>query len=223
MTGMLSLATKPAPAPTTDDEWIDVFRQRGVWRLTRGIVERWVERNAVFFDVLKQFVPSGGNVLEIGCGPGRHALGAATLGYQVVGIDINETIVRQAQMNARFVVPDGGVTFQVGDMFDLGPIAPAGTFQAITHGGVMEHLDCAESIRGALRAQLAVAPTVVFDIPFDSPKNRELFKRDDIFRQLWTPDQWVHDVLAGLNVVASATDLHPEANMTDDLVVVLRG
>jgi hypothetical protein len=87
----------------------------------------------------------------------------------------------------------------------------------------MEHLDSADSIRESLRAQLQVAPTIVFDIPFDSPKNRVLFSRDDIFRQLWTAEEWVNDVLAGLNVVEARTDLHPEPNMTDDLVVVLRG
>ena len=86
----------------------------------------------------------------------------------------------------------------------------------------MEHLDSADSIREALRAQLAVAPTVVFDIPFDSPKNRILFERDDIFRQLWTAEEWVNDVLAGLTIVDARTDLHPEPNMTDDLVVTLR-
>jgi hypothetical protein len=31
----------------------------------------------------------------------------------------------------------------------------------------------------------------------------------------------VYDVPAGLNVIEARTDLHPEANMTDDLVVAL--
>ena len=77
-------------------------------------------------------------------------------------------------------------------------------------------------IRVTLREQLNHAPVVVFDIPLNSAKNRALFARDDIFRQLWTAEEWVHDVLGGLNVVASAVDLHPESHMTDDLVVTLR-
>jgi SAM-dependent methyltransferase len=220
MDGMLSLASRePASA---GDMWIEVFQQRGVWHLTRDIVERWVARNAVFFGMLSRLVPRGSDVLELGCGPGRHALGSATLGYRVLGIDLDPNIVRQAQANAERVAPECGAVFQVGDMFGLDTVAPHRTFQAITHGGVMEHLDSAKSIREALRAQLSVAPTVIFDIPFDSPKNRILFDRDDIFRQLWTADEWVHDVLAGLNVVEARTDLHPESNMTDDLVVALR-
>jgi SAM-dependent methyltransferase len=220
MDGMLSLASRePASA---GDMWIEVFQQRGVWQLTRDIVDRWVARNAVFFGMLSRLVPPGSDVLELGCGPGRHALGSATLGYRVLGIDLDPHIVRQAQTNAEMVAPECGAVFQVGDMFGLDAVAPHRTFQAITHGGVMEHLDSAKSIREALRAQLAVAPTVIFDIPFDSPKNRVLFDRDDIFRQLWTAQEWVHDVLAGLNVVEARTDLHPESNMTDDLVVALR-
>jgi len=198
-----------------------VFQQRGVWQLTRDIVDRWVARNAAFFNMLSRAVPRGGRVLEVGCGPGRHALGAATLGYQVVGIDIVPQIVEQAQFNGRMVAPECNAVFRLCDMFDLQALAPEGTFQAITHGGVMEHLDSAESIREALRYQLAYAPHVVFDIPFDSLKNRRLFARDDIFRQLWTPDQWTQDVLAGLPIAEARVEQHQEDNMTDDLVVAL--
>jgi SAM-dependent methyltransferase len=220
MDGMLSLASRESAA--AGDRWIEVFQQRGVWQLTPDIVERWVARNAVFFGMITRLVPQGSDILELGCGPGRHALGSATLGYRVLGIDLDPHIVRQAQANADAVAPECGAVFQVGDMFGLGAIAPHRTFQAITHGGVMEHLDSAASIREALRAQLDIAPTVIFDIPFDSPKNRVLFDRDTIFRQLWTAEEWVHGVLAGLNVVEARTDLHPEPNMTDDLVVALR-
>jgi SAM-dependent methyltransferase len=204
------------------DDWIDVFRSRNVWQLNRDIVDRWVADNRIFFDMILQHVPSGSHVLELGCGPGRHALGAATLGYKVTGIDLDFRIVEQARVNAAKVAPECDASFQTGNMFDLPGIAPVGTFQAITHGGVMEHLDSAKSIRETLREQLDYVPAIVFDIPFDSAKNRALFARDDIFRQLWTAEEWVNDVLAGLNVVDHAVDLHPAPNMTDDLVVCLR-
>jgi SAM-dependent methyltransferase len=204
------------------DDWIKVFQDRNVWQLSRAIVDRWVANNSVFFNMLLRHVPVGSNVLELGCGPGRHALGSATLGYQVVGIDLDPRIVDQARVNAAEVAPERGARFQTGDMFNLPGVAPVGTFYAITHGGVMEHLDSAKSIRETLREQLAYAPVIIFDIPFDSAKNRKLFDRDDIFRQLWTAEEWVQDVLAGLNVVDHAVDLHPAPNMTDDLVVCLQ-
>jgi SAM-dependent methyltransferase len=204
------------------DDWIKVFRDRKVWQLDGDIVERWVANNSVFFNMLLRHVPLGSNILELGCGPGRHALGSATLGYKVVGIDLDPRIIEQASVNAANVAPECDVHFQAGDMFNLPSVAPVGTFHAITHGGVMEHLDSAKSIRETLREQLDYAPVIVFDIPFDSAKNRMLFTRDDIFRQLWTAEEWVYDVLAGLNVADHAVDLHPAANMTDDLVVCLR-
>jgi SAM-dependent methyltransferase len=204
------------------DDWIKVFHDRNVWQLSREIVDRWVTNNSVFFHMLLRHVPLGSNVLELGCGPGRHALGSATLGYRVVGIDRDPRIVEQANANAATVAPECDVHFLSGDMFNLPAVAPIGTFQAITHGGVMEHLDSAKSIRETLREQLEYAPAIVFDIPFDSAKNRKLFARDDIFRQLWTAEEWVYEVLAGLNVVDHAVDLHPAANMTDDLIVCLR-
>jgi SAM-dependent methyltransferase len=202
--------------------WIDVFQQRGVWQLTRDIVDVWVARNAVFFSMLMRHVPSGSKILELGCGPGRHALGAATLGYAVTGIDIDPEIVKQAEANALSLGWDRNITFGVGDMFSLQTLAPKGTFRAITHGGVMEHLESAEIIRESLCAQLAYAPLVIFDIPFNSEKNRRLFERDDIFRQLWTAEEWIGEALAGLPVIETGVDLHSELNMTDDLVVALR-
>ncbi len=207
---------------TAGDDWIKVFHDRNVWHLTRDIVDRWVVNNGVFFNMLLRQVPLGSRVLELGCGPGRHALGSATLGFRVTGIDMDPRIVMQARLNADDVAPECHAAFQVGDMFNLTGVAPAGTFHAITHGGVMEHLESAKAIREALRAQLDFAPVIVFDIPFSSEKNRRLFERDDIFRQLWTAEEWVQDVLAGLNVVDHAIDLHPASNMTDDLVVCLR-
>lgn len=204
------------------DDWIKVFQDRNVWQLTREIVDRWVVNNGVFFNMLRRHVPRGSKVLELGCGPGRHALGSSTLGFRVVGIDLDPRIVAQARVNAAEVAPECDASFQVGDMYDLPGVAPAGTFQAITHGGVMEHLESARAIREALRKQLSYAPVIVFDVPFDSAKNRRLFDRDDIFRQLWTAEEWVEDVLAGLNIADHAVDLHPASNMTDDLVVCLR-
>jgi SAM-dependent methyltransferase len=211
---------------TLDDDWIGVFRQRGVWDLTPDTVSRWVARNPTFFAWLDELVPPGGSILELGCGPGRHALGAARTGRRVRGIDVDPAVVAQAAANAARVTPDADVRFAVADMLRLDQVpGPGGElpprFDAITHGGLMEHFPSAEAIAANLADQLQVAPLLVFDVPIGSDKNLRLFERDDIFRQLWTAEEWMAGPLAGFEVLRSHTESHPDPNMTDDLVVAL--
>lgn len=216
----MSMSEGSAATLQSGDEWIEVFQQRSVWSLTRPAVDRWVQQNQAFFRMLRSFAEPGSSILELGCGPGRHALGAASLGYRVVGIDIEPRVVQQARLNAQASAL--AADFQIGDMNQLTGIAPKGFFQAITHGGLMEHFPSADAIRASLSEQLRYVPVVVFDVPVDSAKNRTLFERDNIFRQLWTAEQWIQDVLAGFDILEARTDLHPKTNMTDDLVVALR-
>jgi 2-polyprenyl-3-methyl-5-hydroxy-6-metoxy-1,4-benzoquinol methylase len=206
----------------TSSEWVQVFRARRVWDLDEAAIRSWVTNNDVFFKMVQQFVPASGSVLELGSGPGRHALGHASLGFDVLGLDLSEEIVAQAQRNARAVETAGWrAEFAVGNMFELEEISARRRCDAITHGGVMEHFESADQIRAALEYQLRHAPAVIFDVPINTPKNRALFTRDDIFRQMWTAEQWLQDVLAGLPVAKAAVDPHPLGNMTDDLVVAL--
>ena len=46
-------------------------------------------------------LPEGSWVLDLGCGTGRHAVALAEKGYQIVGIDLSEGMLRQAQYAAR--------------------------------------------------------------------------------------------------------------------------
>ena len=52
----------------------------------------------------------GQRILDVGCGPGRHALELAGRGFQVVGIDISSTFIQLARDGA-----PAGVSFVVGD------------------------------------------------------------------------------------------------------------
>ena len=203
------------------DDWIGVFKQRSVWELEVADVEEWTSRNATFFRLLTELVPAGGRLLELGCGPGRHAISAARLGFTVHGIDVNPAVVAQAGRNAAHVAPQAAVSFAVGDMTRLSELRDERGWDAITHGGLMEHFPSAEAIRKSLRTQLDVARLVIFDVPVRSDKNLVLFERDDIFRQVWTSEQWVDEVLDGLPVARWHEENHPNPNMTDDLVVAL--
>jgi SAM-dependent methyltransferase len=204
-----------------DNEWIRVFQNRGVWTLTPRAAQEWLERNKTLFRLLREKVPHGSDVLELGCGPGRHAIAAALIGLRPTGIDLDPVIVAQASRNAEACGVDDRVTFQVGDMNDLTRFE-SGRFAAVTHGGVMEHFESDVSVRDSLRRQLDVAPLVIFDVPTGSAKNRKLFAGDRIFRQEWEPETWIRSVLAPFTIDQWHLEVHDSPTMTDDLVVVLR-
>jgi SAM-dependent methyltransferase len=56
----------------------------------------------------------GASILDVGCGPGRHAHELALRGYTVLGIDISETFVNLARSDA-----PAGATFERLDARDL--------------------------------------------------------------------------------------------------------
>jgi SAM-dependent methyltransferase len=66
-----------------------------------------------------------GRVLDAGCGTGEHALLAASLGYEAVGVDLSVRAIELAKtksaergVEARFVVADALRLVDLGDQFD---------------------------------------------------------------------------------------------------------
>ena len=57
-------------------------------------------------------LPPGARVLDVGCGPGRHAHALARLGYEVVGVDISDRFVALAREGAP---PGSSVRFERAD------------------------------------------------------------------------------------------------------------
>ncbi|QIK36954.1 class I SAM-dependent methyltransferase [Caldichromatium japonicum] len=63
--------------------------------------------------LIKHYVPAGRDLLELGCGTGRHAEALARLGYRVTGVDRSDAMVAQARLRAP------GLTFVQGDLCDF--------------------------------------------------------------------------------------------------------
>ena len=61
-------------------------------------------------------------VLDVACGTGTHALELAKLGRELLGMDIDESMVQRARHKS--VDSGGGVEFLVGDMRDLLDVLP---------------------------------------------------------------------------------------------------
>ncbi len=79
----------------------------------------------------------GGPVLDLGCGTGRVAWVLADAGFEVVGLDRSEPMLRRAEAKAEDH-PGTSVTFHLGDMsdFDLGRefglvVVPGRSFQIL--------------------------------------------------------------------------------------------
>lgn len=206
---------------TLTDDWSQVFRERGFLVVDKARLRAWIAANQAFFKVLGELFTPDKTVLDVGSGPGRHACGAASLGYRVIGIDLDPQMVAAASANALAAVPDADIGFHVMDLAAAWEKFGGQQFDVITHGGLLEHLDSAADMQAELRRQLACAHNVVFDVPVQTPKNRQLFAKDDVFRHVWTADRWLADVLGDFRVRFAEQEVHAAEGMTDDLIVWL--
>jgi len=112
-------------------------------------------------------------VLEYGCGEGSHSLEMAMRGAQVVGIDISEVGVQNAQAkaveenisNAEYLVMDAeNMTFE------------PGTFDLVIGEGILHHLDLDKSYREIARV-LKPDGKAVFMEPLGHNLAIELFRK----------------------------------------------
>lgn len=90
---------------------------------------------------LKQLRPrlSGGLVLDLGCGEGRHTYAAAEQGYRAIGVDYQPLAIRRARALAVNHPRAGGrARFQLGNIFAL-PFRPA-TFDLLIDYGCLHHV-----------------------------------------------------------------------------------
>lgn len=85
---------------------------------------------------LRAHGPSRGRILDLGTGPGTHAVGLAHLGYDVVATDISPSAIRAAKARAR----KSGVAaeFRVDNI--LNSSLPAGAFDAVVDRGTFHVL-----------------------------------------------------------------------------------
>ena len=75
----------------------------------------------------------GERVLDVGCGPGRHALALARRGIDVVGVDLSEDFVALAREAAKGEGPEA--RFEVGDVRDLAHDAEFDAVICLCQGG----------------------------------------------------------------------------------------
>ena len=102
-----------------------------------------------FFDRIADDVaavtPDRGDVLEVGCGPGRLSVALSARGLEMTGLDLDPTMIDRARANAAKADPPARLTptFTVGDVASL-PF-PDATFDAVVSTLSMHHWDDREA------------------------------------------------------------------------------
>lgn len=117
--------------------------ERRMNRLSRG-------RLARLHGQVAALARPGWRVLDLGCGAGGLAVLMAQGGVQVLGIDQNPAMVRQARARAAHAHAPGRLSFQRLDATDLGALPTAG-FEAVTC--VLMFGELAGRVRGRVLAQ----------------------------------------------------------------------
>ncbi|MBN1584613.1 MAG: class I SAM-dependent methyltransferase [Anaerolineae bacterium] len=101
--------------PQVDPQWY-----KKIWSLDIQDMS-WVEHTAREVDFVECVLalPGQGQILDLACGFGRHALELARRGYAVVGVDITEAYITQAQQRARAHGLDNRTEFICADVRDV--------------------------------------------------------------------------------------------------------
>lgn len=145
----------------------------------------YVPAAAALTDLVREFTPAGGAVLDAGCGEGYYSNRIAEAGYPVMGVDLSKFAVEAAAKAARarrvaagqaantlfavgsvFELPVGGLTFDtVTNIF--APCAPAEYCRVLKTGGYL-------ILAGAGERHLLGLKELVYDDPYLNDPRRDL-------------------------------------------------
>lgn len=112
------------------------------------------------FSAIRRALPSGGKVLDVGCGAGVFTTLLAHHKFQVVGVDEDSDIVAYASEMVKYFRSDARV--EQASAFDLSRYY--GQFDLVYSLGVIEHFDRQTTIQ-LLREQAKCSPLVLSVIP----------------------------------------------------------
>jgi 2-polyprenyl-3-methyl-5-hydroxy-6-metoxy-1,4-benzoquinol methylase len=127
-----------------------------------------IKRLNFIIDVLREKLPSGAEVLDVGCGNGviSRSLGAA--GFTVKGIDISEKTIEKARQLNTF----SNVRFEVCSAEQL--VADGSQYHAIICSEVLEHLQEPGKLLATLHSTLHPTGVLIVTVP-NGKGPRELF------------------------------------------------
>lgn len=119
-----------------------------------------LEREWAFLEAPLGSLPSK-RLLDLGCGTGEHARYFAGKGFEVVGVDVSETMLTRAKEDG---VPSG-VQFLYGDLLHVEKVVPGKFGGAVCLGNtlahIMDHDALAQLFKGVRAVLLPGAPLII--------------------------------------------------------------
>jgi SAM-dependent methyltransferase len=143
------------------DRWRQYFDSNGAFNQDwlKTAVAHW-NFHEVLYGMIQRHCPSPARILDVGCGPGWSCMYLASLGYEVVGIDNEPSLVSLANQQAKRL--GNTAKFFDADAFDLSSLNVS--FDLAFSCGVLEHFDREVTIQ-LLREQANRADKVLIQIP----------------------------------------------------------
>ncbi|WP_440989199.1 class I SAM-dependent methyltransferase [Haloarchaeobius baliensis] len=140
-----------------------------------GAVEKYAEvgregLRPVERRLLDEYVDDGGRVLDLGCGSGRVTAPLAERGFDVVGVDVSETMIEVAEA----LHPD--VEFRVGDATELSFPAESFDYVLFADRGLDDVRPAADRMRSILESWRVLKPGGLF--AFDANNQLSRFVAD---------------------------------------------
>lgn len=147
---------------------------------------------------LRERLPASATVLDVGCGPGRHAVELATSGVSVCGIDTSGTAVALAR--------ERGVVAHRADIFGTGPLRYAGWDGLLLLDGSIGLGGNPERLLRRTGGLLAAAGTLLIELDGKGRTDRgDLTLSSD--RCVSAPFRWARLGLPQLTRIAGSADL----------------
>jgi SAM-dependent methyltransferase len=97
-------------------EWPVAFFDDDYLRIYRAMISPELTAGEVDFLEAALALPAGGEVLDVACGYGRHAIGLARRGYRVTGVDFNPHYLEAAGRDATAAGAETAARWVMADM-----------------------------------------------------------------------------------------------------------
>jgi ubiquinone/menaquinone biosynthesis C-methylase UbiE len=144
------------------NKWVDFFENKDINIFNQCL------RNRRLIELIIEYTPKRGRILEAGCGTALLSLILADYDFKVTALDLTEEVLDYARKKADY--NHDKLNFVKGDILKLSSSFESRYFDTVCHSGVMEHFNDHDIIR-SLAEQRIVSKNVIFRIPNNRNKH----------------------------------------------------